>query len=511
FSLGGDSIKAVQIASQLRNRGIGIDAKDILTYHTIEQVSRRARAHDAATRYGHHPVSGRKGLFPIDGWFFGQQFRNPGYYNQSVLLRLHGTADVQRFEKAFRVLIGHHDGLRLNYDPRQGELFYNNRHLEADFVIERYAVPAGPDALAPLPVPYAALKGSFDITGDLLLKAALIEETGGATFLFITAHHLVVDGVSWRILLEDLYACYRALEKGHTPRLPAKTAPLPEWHQALADYAQSGVPAGEEAYWQDAESTAFALPLDCQTDDWRVENRRVVTASLSREKTDFLLKEAHRPYKTDVPILLNTALALTLNAWAGPGPWVVEQENHGRHLEQVDVSRTVGWFTVMYPLKLEAAGNALGDQIQAVKERLRNVPRQGLGYGVRNYLAQPRAGHGDRLSPVRFNYLGQFGQELHNDLFSLSRKPTGTDVDPANRMTAVLELNAMVVDGGLSLEIAYNEKAHRPATVQGLMTTFLEALDQVLEHVRNEQSVYFTPSDFQAVDLDQEELDALFR
>ncbi len=514
FEMGGDSIKAVQIVSRLRGLGIDLQPKHILTYQSVRQTS----LHAATARppiYEQGTVSGKKGLTPIEAWFFGWNFRNPGFYNQSVLLRLKEKADVRLLAKAFRTLIEHHDGLRINYDPGKGELFYNNAHLATDFTVEQLIMEPVAGGEAPTqtagrspggPGPYAALKSGFDLTKSLLIRAAVGKAPGSAEWLFITVHHLCTDGLSWRILLEDLRTTYRALAQGEAVRLPAKTATLVDWERKWNEYAASGAVSREADYWEATEKVPFALRLDVETDDWQVSNLAQQSGGLDPDKTRFLLTQAHAAYTTDVPILLNTALALALREWTGLHQFVVEQENHGRHLEGIDASQTVGWFTALYPVVLELPGDAAGPAIKAVKEQLRRVPNHGLGYGLRHYGRR----NGSRLAEVRFNYLGQFGPELDNELFSYTRQSTGWEADPGNTMTARLELNAMVTGGALHLAVNYNRKAHAAATIRRFTDSFFLHLGGILEHVKNEQNVHFTPSDFNAVELNQEELDALF-
>lgn len=504
FELGGDSIKAVQIVMRLLNKGLSLRVKDILTYHTIEQISLHAEITDATNKYEQGIVSGAKGLTPIEAWFFAQSFNNPGYFNQSVLLRMKREVNKGLLQHAFQKLIEHHDGLRMNYDPESKVLFYNNEHLKAPFIIEEHICSSA--AMADY---CQQIKSRFDLTNSLLIKAAIIKSDGVDEMLFITAHHLVVDGVSWRILLEDLHTVYTSLEKGETIKLPGKTATLIDWEEKLAAYAASDIARQNEAYWNEQEAITFNLPVDERTSDWKVKHIRSISHTLNEKMTEFLLKEAHKTYKTDVPILLNTALALTLKQWTGQSTFVVEQENYGRHLDNIDASRTVGWFTAMYPVRLELHNDSLGNQIKAIKELIRKLPGQGIGYGISKYYRQLHY-RKQQLTEVRFNYLGQFEKELNNDMFTYTDASTGSDIGPENVMTTKLELIAMVIDGRLIMEARYSGKAHKEATIRWFVDAFFNNLGLICEHIKNEDELHFTPSDF-SVELDQEELDALFQ
>ncbi len=459
-------------------------------------------------------VRGEKELSPIEAWFFSQNFQEPGHYNQSVLLEFKRKVDVGLLEAAFQQLIKHHDGLRLNHRSENNRLFYNDSHLEIIFTIQDLGTISrkngngqGWDFSI-----FSQLKNQFELADKLLLQAGIVREQEGGDFKFlcISVHHLLIDGISWRILLEDLYNFYQALEKEQPLVLPPKTASLLDWQQALTVYAQSEKLAAEIGYWEQVKGLDFYLPLDTATDDWRTLNRMVMKSSLDEEQTSFLLKEAHQTYKTDVPILLNTALALALKNWTNQSQLLIEQENHGRHLEGIDVSRTLGWFTALYPVLIKLEEQGLGAQIQAVKEQMRQVPGKGLGYGVLKYLRTTVEAKAATLTEVRMNYLGQFGSELDNDWLAFRQENTGEDHGPGNRMTAKLECNLMVVNGLLHLEIYYNQLAHQPSSIKAFEKMLLKYLLEILDHIRKEEGIHLSPSDFDTVEIDQEELDALF-
>lgn len=501
FELGGDSIKAVQISSRLNEEGISLNVKDILTYHTIEQISQHAEV-AGESQYEQGLIEGKRELTPIEGWFFSQDFKNPGFYNQSVLLRLNRKLSIENLRKAFLQVIEHHDGLRLNYEA--GTLAYGNKDFASVFSIsEHNAASAGE-----LVEVCESLKQQIDIEKGLMLRAGIIRYAGDGERLLITAHHLVVDGISWRVLLEDLYRSHNALENNNIIKLPLKTASLIDWHSQLVKFSGSEEIQGSEEYWKDLGGLAFTLPVDTDTQDWTCINLKKETGAFGEAQTSYLLKEAHQAYNTDVPILLNVALAITLKAWTGADTLVVEHENHGRHLAEVNTARTIGWFTSMYPVKLELTEDDLDGQIKSIKEQMRAVPFYGMGYGINRYMngtagKQPKA-------ELRFNYLGQFDSEMDNDLFSLSQESHGRETDAENEMTAKLEINLMVVNGELTMDINYNRKAHKKTTIEWLKNCYFENLEMVLEHIEAQSEVHFSPSDFDSAELSEEDLDMLF-
>ncbi len=500
FELGGDSIKAVQVSSKLRQAGIVLAVKDILTYHTIEQISTHAHfTVDSSNGYEQGLAAGRLALFPIHQWFFGFDHGNRSYYNQSVLLRLERALNNELIEQAFAQLIKHHDGLRLNYDEGQGVLNFNNTLIDKDFIVEEVA--AGES------YSLAGLKKGFDITTGLLLKAVLVRTGDGSTLLFITAHHLVMDGVSWRILLEDLYSVYRSMEKGAEVKLPPKTAGLTDWSRQLATYGMGGKAGLEKTYWNGIVDPHFTIPQDMETEDWKAVNLQQVRGVVVGDKMDILLKKSYQSYKLDVQVVLLTALGMTLKEWTGRDTIMIELENHGRHLEGMDVSRTIGWFTVIHPLKLEIKARGIGDLLQAIKQECRNVPGQGIGYGL--FKDGGAVGKPVR-TPIRFNYLGQFGRELNNDLFSYDGSLHGQETDSCNEITAALEVNIMIMQGELLVTMDYNGKLHHERTITKLKDQFLHNLDLILAYLESGEGIHFVPADFDTVQLDEGDLTMLF-
>lgn len=514
FALGGDSIKAVQITSRLFELGISLNVKDILIYHTIEQISVHAKRTVSKMQYEQGIIAGERELLPAESWFFRQQFKEPGFYNQSLLLQLKKQIDIDVLQAAFRKLIAHHDGFRTNYEIGSQKCFYNNEHLKDPFEIEKISFELRdwnahsyqPDPDSEISMAFKSLKSGFNLSEDLLLKAAMINISGAHHYLFITAHHLVVDGISWRVILEDLFAVYAAIEKSETIRLPQKTAGLNDWSKKIRNYVESAEFLKEEAYWNETDDFEFVLPLDQETTNWETGNLRKVIFELDQESTRFLSGEANLMFKTDVSILLNTALILTLKSWLNSSQFIVEQENHGRHLEDIETSRSVGWFTAMYPILLVAT-ESIGDLIKSVKESIRNVPQNGVGYMAVHRNDQQ---YSHQKSQIRLNYLGKFDAEFDNELFTYCFISTGIDSSAVNEMTAVLELNAMIFNGVFRMEIGYNSQAYTESTLNNFKELFVGNLHKLLQHLRNEDEVHFTPSDFTEVELDQADLDSLF-
>ncbi|MFA0964851.1 condensation domain-containing protein [Roseivirga sp. BDSF3-8] len=412
---------------------------------------------------------------------------------------LTNQADLSVLEEAFNDLVLQHDGLRLNVHTETNGLYINNSHLQQRAVVDKFVLEQG-ETVAKVK---EHLLSRFDLSTSLMISMTYIQQAGQPDRLLLMAHHLVVDGISWRIILQDLQDACQARKEGRVPTFP-KTASLKDWSAALADYTLT---PEEEAYWQN-QTVAAPIPMQTDNPDAAMAHQKSHTVALDAEDTSYLLQEAHAAYNTDVPVLLNTALALTLKEWTGADEFTVEHENHGRHLEEVNTSRTVGWFTAMYPVTLSLKGDDTGSHIKGIKEQLRQVPNHGLGYGVGRYLSDdPLPAHNPA---IRFNYLGQLDVTSGNDLFSYENQELALDSAPENHMSTWLEWNSIVTDGQLTVTLIYNEQAHDAATADKLAAGFIEHLKALLRHLREEDDIHFTPSDFAGASLDEEDLDALF-
>ncbi len=514
FDLGGDSIKAVQIASRLNDAGKTINVKDILTHQTISGVCANVDFDSHIRHYEQGIMEGEKGKTPIESWFLAQGFENPNHYNQSALLAFKVPIDAVVLEKSLRQLIVHNDGLRLNYNKEKDVFYFNDKLLENSFTVDVMDLSGVPEAdrAARMEEKGYKVKGRFNIEGGPMLHALIFKAEPGKDKLLLTLHHLVSDGLTWRILLEQLYELYNGFRQNREPELSKKTASLLDWYDALVMYRDSGKLEKETAYWQEADGAVFTLPYDREPVDvdWSVKNQATVQARLEQEETGYLLKDAHEAYKTDVQILVTAALVRALRQWTGEQKVVVEMENHGRHIDDIDTGKTTGWFTAIYPLYVSREDETMADEIKTVKEVIRQVPNKGIGYGILKYMTEAGETMETKRVGIRFNYLGQFDREVENDLFSYSDEATGSDVAYENHMSAAIEINAMIMNDVFSADIHYNKEALNECAMSSFAESYVKNLREILDHIKGEDNVHFTVSDFDTVDLDEDDLDSLF-
>ncbi|MCO8162806.1 non-ribosomal peptide synthase/polyketide synthase [Pseudomonas sp. 21LCFQ010] len=507
FELGGDSIVSIQVVSRARQAGIQFTPKDLFQHQTVRSLATVAVVGEGRKLVDQGPVTGETPLTPVQHWFFELPMAERGHWNQSLLLDAREPVVAPVLEKALQHLLKHHDALRLRFVQQNGE--WHQYHDDLD--TQHPLLWEGPESEAF----YAEVQRSLDLSKGPLLRAALLEVEGGGQRLLLAIHHLVVDGVSWRVLLEDLQATYQRLLDNQAPNLPAKTSAYQTWAQRLQAYAQEDSMLHELDDWKARlEDVSQELPRDNPEGGLLNKHGATLDIRLDAERTEQLLKQAPVAYRTQVNDLLLTALSRVLCRWSGAESVLVQMEGHGREelFDDIDLTRTVGWFTSLFPVKLTPATD-LATSLKTIKEQLRAVPGKGLGYGVLRYLAPAQVQDALKALPqarVTFNYLGQFdGQFGEKALFvpagTAGGKAQADDAPLANWLT----VEGQVYGGELSLRWGYSTEIYRQETIQRLADEFISELQALIEHCASATAFGVTPSDFPLAKLTQAQLDAL--
>ncbi|HVR99442.1 MAG TPA: amino acid adenylation domain-containing protein, partial [Thermoanaerobaculia bacterium] len=425
FELGGDSILSIQVVSRAARAGLRLTPRQVFEHPTVAGLAAVAQTVRALPSDS-GPVTGPAVLTPIQRRFFEQELPYPEHFNQALMLEGEGLR-AEVLERAVARLLAHHDALRMRYELGDEEWSQTGVAPSGETPFMQIDLAALPEAArrGARETAAAALQASLDLTRGPLLRAALW--TGdGADRLLLAVHHLVVDGVSWRVLVEDLETLYRGEEPA------AKTTSFQRWAGLLAERAGSPELAEQAAWWLERlRGPVVPLPLDLEEGADTVGSADTVVVSLEEEETRALLQEVPRAYRTQINDVLLAALTEALGAWTGSRHLLVDLEGHGREdlFEGVDVSRTVGWFTALYPVVLDLDGvYGPGATLKAVKERLRAVPDRGLGYGLLRYLATGEAAETlrrQRQAEVVLNYLGQLDQSAEGRLLRGAAEPAG--------------------------------------------------------------------------------------
>ncbi|MES2295467.1 MAG: amino acid adenylation domain-containing protein [Pseudomonadota bacterium] len=519
FHLGGDSILSIQIIARARQAGLYLTPKQLFQYPTVSALAAVVQA-DSVVLAEQGRVDGDVALTPIQHWFFEQNFASGQHYNQSLLLRLVDGFDVTKLEQVLDAVLAHHDALHLRYE--QGAGVWRQTHGTRPArggVLERVDLTSTPEhaRMQAVSLHCAALQAGLDLGAGPLLRVACFDAQEGPAYLFLVCHHLVIDGLSWRILLEDLQSAYSQAARGVALSLPAKTSSFKDWSHRLQAYSGDAALRIELDYWRHQHDTlSQSMPLDFPQGANRSESTRVVTVMLEQADTDALLTRVPAAYHTQINDVLLTALAFAFHAWTGATNLSIELEGHGREdlFEELDVSRTVGWFTSLYPVRLELGGSReYGTALKGIKEQLRAIPNRGIGYGVLRYLAADRPlAPRSRHCAMSFNYLGQTDQMLDAaGLFALAEQPEDADHGGANLRSHEIDIDARIDNACLSVAIRYSSGRFRDATIAAFASQYLQHLRELIAHCAGplDGASVHTPSDFALAGLDQDELNDL--
>ena len=511
FELGGDSILSLQIVARMRKAGWRITPRQLFERQTVALLATVAQAVQTGAQ---RPASLREGevpLLPIQADFLGAKLPVPSHWNQAVLLQPRTPVELAALSKAFEAVVAHHDAFRLRFG-RDGEGRWTQHygasahHPAHELLWVRQARDAQQiDALCD------EAQRSLDIVNGPLLRALAIEVEDGSQRLLLAVHHLAVDGVSWRILLEDLGTACAQVLRGEAVVLPEKTSSYKDWSQALQTHAaQLAQDERERAHWQALAEVPAQLPCDRPQGAATTAEQASVELRLDKAATEALLKDAPAAYRTQVNDILLTALGRALCAWSGHERILVDLEGHGREdlFDGVDLTRTVGWFTSAFPVALAPLGEP-GTALMRVKESLRGIPGKGLGFG----LLRQRGDAGTAAhAQVVFNYLGQFDGDFDaHALWTPAAEGMGVTVNEGAPMGHEFLVNGQVYAGELALRVMYSRARHDAASVQGWVDRFRQELLALIAHctsgLADAQGV--TPSDFPLAALEAGALDAL--
>ncbi len=514
FDLGGDSILSIQIVAKANQAGLRIAAKDVFQHQTVAELA--AVAGEGAAREAEQGlVTGEVPLTPIQRWFFERELAEPHHFNQTLLLDVRRALAPALLEQALAHLLLQHDALRLRFERQDGtwrQIIAPPTGVTPFSLIDLSALP---DAVRGSAVESsaAALQAGFDLRRGPLARLALFamgEDEPGR--LLWAVHHLGVDGVSWRILLSDLEALYRQLERGETIDLPPKTTSFRSWAERLREHARGDAAQRELDLWlRQAPGRPSALPLDLPAgEDANTETSvETVWVTLGADETRALLQDVPQAYNTQINDALLTAVARAFASWTGETSLLLELEGHGREdlFPDCDLSRTVGWFTAAFPVLFELAGAASpGEALKRVKETLRGLPNHGIGYGVLRHLGDPEAAARLRALPspeVSFNYFGQFDQILDpGSAFTAARESAGPAQSPRALRPHRIEIGGHVADRQLRMGWRFSRNLHKRATIEWLAALFLAELRELISHCQSPEAGGYTPSDFPLAGLD---------
>ncbi|MGF9909647.1 amino acid adenylation domain-containing protein, partial [Brevibacillus porteri] len=513
FELGGDSILSIQIVARANKAGIHLTPKNLFDHQTIAELAKVA-GQSTKMEAEQGVVTGEAPLLPIQKWFFEQEQPTPHHWNQSMLLQVNEQLDEEHLEQAITHLLAHHDALRLRYTNTDGQWKQTHAEVESEalLIVEDLSMISPAHHMRRIEKLSQQAQASLDLENGPLMKIVYFDlgyDRPGR--LLIVIHHLAVDGVSWRVLIEDLQTAYRQAAEGTEIQLPAKTTSYKAWAVKMNEYASSERIVSEKEYWIAAADEMVSFTPPTHDGELNTEgNCRTITIAMEEEETETLLQKVPSRYRAQINDVLLTALALAHAKWTGEQSLLVNLEGHGREelFSEVDLSRTVGWFTSMYPLLIRLDQSMSQENaLVRVKEKLQQIPNKGLGYGILRYLTKDND-VSEKLAaipqpPISFNYLGQFNQAGEGDsLFGFAEGERGSNISPDNRRAHLIDVVGAVTGGKLNLSFLYSETLHSEASVE----TFAHHFTEILRSLIQAEKQSYRAEDFEDADLSQTEL-----
>ncbi|MFI8679323.1 amino acid adenylation domain-containing protein [Bacillus thuringiensis] len=513
FEIGGDSILSIQIISQASQVGLKLTPKQMFECPTIAELAQVA-IETQGVQAEQGIVIGDVPLTPIQCWFFEQEHPHTEHWNQSMLLRVKERLNVKLLEGAILNLLKHHDALRFRYEQLPNGTWRQRNEgtdeLSVLHVVKRNQVNEK-EWNKITQEEMNINQASFNLVNGPLMRVVYFEDNLTRNDrIFWVIHHLVVDGVSWRILLEDLQVVYNQMKQGQEVRLPAKSTSFKEWSERLQTYSDSGISKEVQNYWNEqVEKETMKIPMDYPIQETTEESIDQVTRTLGIEETQTLLHEVLVTHKTRIDEVLLTALGQAIVDCTNQQTVSIHLEGHGREemIEGIDSSRTVGWFTSIYPVHLNFQGTQTPiEGLKAVKEQLRRIPNRGVDYGILCYLNKGLLPFYQQKPSISFNYLGQFDQVFSRDsLFMQETGFTFLDHAPDSKPSHLIDVIGMVKDEKLHFVWMYSREQFSKLKIQLIADGMLRHLRQLINKPTTESA--FTVSDFaDAEDLTEESL-----
>jgi len=490
FDIGGDSIKAIQIMARLQKVNLKCEISDFFKFPNIKDLAPRVVALEKWIPQ--ETVTGIAPLTPIQHWFFKAVKGPKHHFNHSILFSAEKRLNEGVLSAVFQEIINHHDALRMTYKTAGEQIIQENQPY-INFNLETVILQNESEL-----TDYAnQVQRGFNLEKGPLIRVVLFR-LDDSDRLLIVIHHLVVDGVSWRILFEDLSTGYEQAESGKPINLPSKTHSYKAWAKFINEYSDEL--SKELDYWKKIEQQIVNQHFPYEPSPKVVGTQ---TITLTESETDDLLTKTNQAYKTNINDILLTALAIAFNQWHGDTKTIINLESHGReNLGDLDISRTIGWFTSIYPVVLDLSGiEGIESQIKTIKETLRQVPNNGIGYHILKYLT-PNSSLNSSAPPISFNYLGQFDQDLPTHLFKIAEESTGDAVSPQLVLPGSILVSAIITNHRFSVSLTSDA---------GLLDSYTQALRLIIGHCKNKTKAEITPSDLSYSDLSLTEFDSLIK
>ena len=510
FAWGGDSIKSIRLVSRLRAEGITLQVADIMKLKTVREIA--AVSSQGMVEVNQEAWSGEVPQTAITSFFFDLGLPKPQHFNQTMFIKATQRVQAEALQKTVEALVEHHDMLRAIV--RNGQLYVRNTDEPNLYGWEQLDYTQDTDYVKNIERVCRNRQASISLSSGPLFKVVLFN-TPDYDAILMVCHHLVVDGVSWRVLLEDLNTAYAQASAGAAIVLSAKTHSFREYAETVHAYADSHELSLERPYWDSVQEKLQSLPSSQAKDSSR--KMQQVNGSLDAQTTHSITTTAGNPYHADINDLLMTALGRSYHKLTGNDAVSVQFEGHGREYignAQLLTDRTVGWFTSVYPVVLEHLDGDLRSCLRQTKETMHRIPNKGVGYNILRYLSDETAYSTGQCALIGFNYLGEMSAQDSNDgaLFTaMTEISAGDDFAPQNVFGPDMSINCSVIDGKLEAGLAYNTALFTQEQATLLLNGMMESLREITTHTSEMTDVEVTATDLGEYEWTDEEFQGVYR
>jgi len=518
FEIGGDSILSIQIVAKARKLGIQLSPNQLFENQTIGELALFAKSEDDEVHIT--SIEGAVALTPIQHWYFEMHKSAPHYWNQIFKINGIQHTNPSELEEVIKEIIKHHDALRLSFkneNTHWAAEVRGSNDIESFHLIDISSINEIDELETRINKELVSIQQATDLSSGGLFKCVYFETSENHNNkVYLVAHHLVTDMISWNIIQSDLKQLISRKLNNNPLELDKKVSTIKKWADQLTALAKSSEITTELPYWESQTCKLQKFPADFQYDQTLYHESAVDSLkwTLDEENTTLLMHNTNELYNTKTDDLLITALAATIGDWAQLKQFCFGMERHGRTADCLteDASNLVGWFTSYFPVSvMNNSVNDLGEQIKTVKEQLRNVPNNGIGYGILKYLSEDLLANSLQQQPqLVFNYLGN--QTKSKDDAGITFTPISEGSrHPSSERSYSIEINSFIIDGKLSLRWSYTNKLYKVSTIEKLADKFGETIKEIIRYCQNKESGEYTPSDFPEANISQEDLDNLLK
>ncbi len=520
FEIGGDSISSIQIIAKARKAGIQLQPNQVFDHQTIAELA--LFIHPITTpKVLEETIVGEVQLTPIQHWFFEVHTAAPHFWNQIVQISNVDTISYESIAKVIKALVGYHDALRLsfmNHNDRWTAHVLDIQAIQCCFYVDVSTFVTIEEQEQQIKEEITKVQQQCRLEEGGLFRV-LYFECGRIQQhkVYLIAHHLGIDMVSWNSIFSDFTIGIQQVQQNTAIQFKPKTNSIRDWGTYLLERSEAPEIIAELPFWEAQRTNTIAFPADFTVANGVLPEHTIVMhqSKFSSADTEALLHKVNEAYITKIEDILITALLSTLCNWAGITQCCMGLERHGRNTTSnvMDVSNTIGWFTAFFPVNLHYAPNeALGTVIKSVKEQLRAIPNDGIGYGILKYLSQPFRNRPSlqQAPQIIFNYLGIQSATFENTDIQFQYSTEGFR-DSLSERTYGIEINAFVLDNQLQMNWSYSTALYTEKTLLALVRNFENTVQDLITHCTQKEVREYTPSDFPESGLNQDDLDHLMQ